>query len=238
MKKKPQYVLIKEYILNNIEDNVYQENGKIASEHELCEIFGVTRMTVRQAISDLVADNILYSVPKIGSFVCKKSKFKNFDGLNSFSEDSARKKGSATSVVVLNKKEVGSPEILNEMGLKPNASLHHVKRVRLSDNETVAFEDDYINTQLVEKLSDEVVENSLFNYFENELGYEISYSDQQIDACIAGPELAKYLKIDENAPLLRVLSITRLNDGQTIEYGYTYYRVDKYTFNQVAYRKR
>lgn len=238
MKKKPQYVLIKEYIIQNIEEGIYQENEQIESEHALCERFGVTRMTVRQALSELVNENIIYSLPKIGSFVCRKSKFKNFDGLNSFSEDSARKKGLASSKVILNQLEYPSETIRKEMQLQSDNQVWHVKRVRMSDGETVAFEDDFCNYQLTGDLNDEIVSKSLFAYFEDELGYNIAFSDQEIDACLAGEELGNYLGIAPDAPLLRVLSITRLNNGKCIEYGYTYYRVDKYTFNQVAYRRK
>ena len=53
VKRKPQYVKIKEYIIQNIEDEKYNENEQIESEHALCELFGVTRMTVRQALTEL-----------------------------------------------------------------------------------------------------------------------------------------------------------------------------------------
>ena len=102
VKRKPQYVKIKEYIIQNIEDEKYNENEQIESEHALCELFGVTRMTVRQALTDLINENKIYSVPKVGSFVCKKSRFKSFDGLNSVTEDCAKKKEDCTSHVVLN----------------------------------------------------------------------------------------------------------------------------------------
>ncbi len=232
------YEQIKQYIIDNIEAGKYHENEQIESEHTLCDLFGVTRMTVRQALSELVNENIIYSLPKIGSFVCRKSKFKNFDGLNSFSEDSQRKKGAASSIVVLNQLEDASDVVKKEMLLANDDKVWHVKRVRMVDGETVAFEDDFCHYGLTGAISNEVVEHSLFHYFEDDLGYNIAFSDQEIDACLAGEELGHYLGIDPGSPLLRVLSITRLNNGKCIEYGYTYYRVDKYTFNQVAYRRK
>ena len=180
VKRKPQYVKIKEYIIQNIEDEKYNENEQIESEHALCELFGVTRMTVRQALTDLM----------------KK-----------------------------------------EMALEDN-KVWHVKRVRLVNGEPLCFEDDYCNYDLTGDIPLEVSSTSLFNHFENDLNLHIAFSDQQIDAVLAGEELGKYLQVDPVTPLLRVLSITCLHNGKCIEYGYTYYRVDKYTFNQVAYRRK
>ena len=111
-------------------------------------------------------------------------------------------------------------------------------RVRLVNGEPLCFEDDYCNYDLTGDIPLEVSSTSLFNHFENDLNLHIAFSDQQIDAVLAGEELGKYLQVDPVTPLLRVLSITCLHNGKCIEYGYTYYRVDKYTFNQVAYRRK
>ena len=237
VKIKPQYVKIKEYIIQNIEDEKYNENEQIESEHALCELFGVTRMTVRQALTELINENIIYSVPKVGSFVCKKSRFKSFDGLNSVTEDCAKKKEDCTSHVVLNELEEATALMKKEMALEDN-KVWHVKRVRLVNGEPLCFEDDYCNYDLTGDIPLEVSSTSLFNHFENDLNLHIAFSDQQIDAVLAGEELGKYLQVDPVTPLLRVLSITCLHNGKCIEYGYTYYRVDKYTFNQVAYRRK
>ena len=121
VKRKPQYVKIKEYIIQNIEDEKYNENEQIESEHALCELFGVTRMTVRQALTDLINENIIYSVPKVGSFVCKKSRFKSFDGLNSVTEDCAKKKEDCTSHVVLN--ELEEALIMSDIGIETSTKI-------------------------------------------------------------------------------------------------------------------
>lgn len=238
VKKKPQYIKIKEYIIQNIKEGKYKENEQIESEHTLCELFGVTRMTVRQALTDLINDNIIYSVPKVGSFVCKKSRFKSFDGLNSVTEDCAKKNEVCTSKVIINELAEANDLLRKEMALNQDEKVWHIKRVRLVNGEPLAFEECFCNYTITNAIPDEAVTTSLFHHFENVLNLHISFSDQQIDAVLAGEELGKYLQVDPMTPLLRVLSITCLHSGQCIEYGYTYYRVDKYTFNQVAYRRK
>lgn len=238
VKKKPRYVVIKEYILNQIEKGKYKENEKIASENELCKQFSVTRMTVRQAINELVNDNTLYSVPKIGVFVCRKSKFKNFDGLNSFTEDSIRNRGKTHSKIVLSELDKADKTIAAELGIAEGDPVWHLERVRFINDETVVYEDDYLNYAITGDITKKIAEKSLFNYFENFLELTIAYSDQQIIATLADQKLSEALNIEENQPLLKVTSNTILHDGQCIEYGHTYYRVDKFTFTQVAYRHK
>ena len=236
-KKKPQYIKIKDYIIQNIKDGIYKENEQIESEHALCERFGVTRMTVRQALTDLINDNIIYSVPKVGSFVCKKSRFKSFDGLNSVTEDCAKKGEVCVSEIIVNELTEADDFLKKEMNLE-DQQVWHMKRIRMVDGEPLAFEDNYFNYTMTGEIPDSAVSSSLFHYFEDVLNLNIAFSDQQIDAVLAGEELGRYLQVDPMTPLLRVLSITCLSTGQCIEYGYTYYRVDKYTFNQVAYRRK
>lgn len=237
-KRKPRYILIKEYIIQNIRDGKYKENEQIESEHTLCELFNVTRMTVRQALTELINENIIYSIPKVGSFVCKKSRFKSFDGLNSVTEDCAKKNEVCTTKVIEHELILADDHIKKEMSLEDESQVWHIKRVRYVNGEPLAFEECYCNHHITGDIPLSAPSTSLFHYFEDELGLHISFSDQQIDAVLAGEELGKYLEVDPLTPLLRVLSITCLHSGQCIEFGYTYYRVDKYTFNQVAYRRK
>ena len=71
------------------------------------------------ALTDLINENIIYSVPKVGSFVCKKSRFKSFDGLNSVTEDCAKKKEDCTSHVVLNELEEAT-DLMKKEPVKEN----------------------------------------------------------------------------------------------------------------------
>lgn len=235
---KPYYLQIKEYILNNIENNKYLKTNKIESEHELVEIFKVSRMTVRQAISELVKENVLYSIKRKGTYINNRSKFKEFNGLNGFSEDAEKKNCVVTTKIIEYQLIKASEKIVAIMKLNDDDKVWHIKRVRLIDNEPVAFEDSYYNYQLTKELNNQIINKSLYQYFENKLKLELNYSDQEIDACLSNQLLSNLLEVEINNPLLRILQTTYLTDGRCLEYGYTYYRTDRYTFTQVAYRKK
>ena len=166
VKRKPQYVKIKEYIIQNIEDEKYNENEQIESEHALCELFGVTRMTVRQALTDLINENIIYSVPKVGSFVCKKSRFKSFDGLNSVTEDCAKKKEDCTSHVVLNELEEATEfKVLNAEGFSMD--------LQMQDNDKI---------------------NTIFNYVKDNFQEQITLDEVAVLVSMTVPSFCRYFK--------------------------------------------
>jgi len=80
----PLYYQLKELILENIEKKAYAPGSKIASEMELCEELGLSRPTVRQAISELVSEGQLQIVKGKGTFVSSQYEhyeIKNFNGL-------------------------------------------------------------------------------------------------------------------------------------------------------------
>mgnify|MGYP003275610164 CR=1 FL=1 len=231
------YIKIKDYILDNIQNEVYK-NGKIESENQLVKKFQVSRMTVRQALLSLQQEGVIYTVPKKGAYVRDESSFKTLDGLQSFSEDVASLQGKTYSHILLCQKEHCKTTSLSSLGLTNNDDeVWHIIRIRYFNKEPIAYEDGYYNTNLIETIPDTALNGSLYAYFEGELQLDMDYSKQKIDACLAD-EFAEYLEVNKNTPLLRILQTTYLKNSSCIEYAYTYYRVDSYSFNQIAYRKR
>jgi GntR family transcriptional regulator of arabinose operon len=69
MNNKPKYQVLKEYIVNHIQNNNLHYNDPIKSEIELMNQFDISRHTVRRAISDLVNEGWLYKQQGKGTFV-------------------------------------------------------------------------------------------------------------------------------------------------------------------------
>lgn len=231
------YVKIKDYILDNIQNKAYKD-GKIESENQLAKKFQVSRMTVRQALLSLQQDGVIYVVPKKGAYVRDENSFKTLDGLQSFSEDVASLQGKTQSRIILCEKEVCETSSLCSLGLLNDVGeVWHIIRIRYFDEAPIAYENSYYNANLIESIPDSALKGSLYAYFEEDLHLDMDYSKQKIDACLAD-EFAEYLDVSKNTPLLRILQTTYLTNSSCIEYGYSYYRVDSYSFNQIAYRKR
>lgn len=67
----PKYRIIKEYLIEKIENGELKENDRIPSERELMERFNVSRITVRKALEELSMEGYIYKVQGVGAFVRK-----------------------------------------------------------------------------------------------------------------------------------------------------------------------
>jgi len=69
----PYYYQLERVLRQQIVDGTWREGEQILSERQLCERYGVSRPTVRQAIGRLVQDGLLYHVKGKGTFVTRRS---------------------------------------------------------------------------------------------------------------------------------------------------------------------
>lgn len=79
--KKPLYINIYDQLYKQIIDGFFPPESKLPTEHELAKIFGVSRMTLRQALSLLQDDGLVKSIHGKGSFVTRKQQLKRTIGL-------------------------------------------------------------------------------------------------------------------------------------------------------------
>ena len=168
-------------------------------------------MTVRQALTDLINENIIYSVPKVGSFVCKKSRFKSFDGLNSVTEDCAKKKEDCTSHVVLNELEEATDLMKKEMAL-----LVYIKQRYPIDNQNI-----YWSLLMMISLSTLCIYHILYYDFLEILGVNrhlIILTTLVITMMISYYMFFKYTKLNHEQQLLNQAITYFKNDQQNYAY--------------------
>ncbi|MCA3930308.1 GntR family transcriptional regulator, partial [Burkholderia sp.] len=82
----PLYVQIKDTLRARILDGTYAPHSRMPSEHELCAMFDVSRITVRQALGDLQKEGLLFKLHGKGTFVSKPKAFQNVTSLQGFAE--------------------------------------------------------------------------------------------------------------------------------------------------------
>lgn len=230
----PIYMIIESDIKKRIYSGQLKSGDMIPSENDLKDVYGVSRMTVRQALNNLVNEGFLYRHKGKGTFVSSMKIEKSIHGVRSFTEEMesfGRKVSSKIINFSLIKADV---EIAEKLFLEENEEVYHIERIRYADNMPVLFENLFIPYCLFKNITKDILKGSFYDYMEKELKLKISHSMQSIEAKAADSRVSQNLNIEKNAPVLFIIRNTFLNNGRPFEYVKSYYKADSYKFVQYA----
>ncbi|WP_078390786.1 GntR family transcriptional regulator [Shouchella patagoniensis] len=226
----PIYFQIEELIKRQIADGVLKPGEALPSERELADQYEVSRMTVRQGISNLVQQNKLYREKGKGTFVSWPKIEQPLSKMTSFTEDMKNRKLVAGSLLLEFTTIPANKNIASILAVSEGTLVYAIKRVRLADELPIALEHTYITCDLAPHLSEEVLHSSLYAYFEQVCGHSIFEAEQTIEAVLATEEDARFLETQIGSPLLAIRRQTRLEDNRVLEAVYSHYRGDRYHF--------
>ncbi|MGL4820553.1 MAG: GntR family transcriptional regulator [Bacilli bacterium] len=226
----PIYYQIQQEIKRMIESGKWKEGDKIPSENELSERFGVSRMTIRQAITKLVEESMLERYRGLGTYVTKKKVEQPTKALTSYTEYMQSLGYRTSSQIVEYSVAKASERVAKELAVLPETAVHRVVRVRYANEEPCAIETAYFPFVLFPHLNEEHLKNSFYAYAEKTLGHRIHHADQSIEATVADEQEAELLDTSVGVPLLLTKQTTSMDNRQPIEYVHCVYRADLFKF--------
>lgn len=220
------YERISEDISERIESGEMSPGERLPAENDLASRYGVTRMTVRHALSSLVDRGLIYRRHGVGTFVADPSRRRrSLNRLTSFTEDmeaGSRKVETTTRI-----KEVLVPEaeVLTALGLGDGAEAIYFSRLRTVDGCPSALQNSWVPLGRCPALArQELIEDSLYKTLERSCDVVLKYADQHITAVAAGDEQAKALDVPVGSPLLRTERITRDDRDVAVELALSWTR--------------
>jgi GntR family transcriptional regulator len=232
----PLYVKIREALRQEITSGELKRGQKIPSEDELASIFGVSRMTVRQGISDLIDQGLLYRRHGLGTFVAYPHVVRDHTRLTNFFEAAEQKGLRAKAQVVKVEVIPAKPQIALALDVPENELVIRVETLRFADEVPITFHDAYIPYNLFSPLLSEDLETQhLWSYFER-FGYRVKRAVQKLEAREAGEDIAHYMCIEEGAPILFKERTVYAEDGTPVEFTYCYNRGDMYSLTVILER--
>ncbi|MCM3691711.1 GntR family transcriptional regulator [Neobacillus niacini] len=226
----PIYHQLEEYIKHQIENGALVEESVIPSEREYAEMFQISRMTVRQAINNLVSEGYLKRHKGRGTFVTKKKVEQELQGMTSFTEDMLSRGMNPSSILLSFQITIADKKTALALRIKEEDSVYIIKRIRLADGAPMALETAYIPVKIVPGLTEENSNLSLYQYIEENLALSISEATQEIEASTADHLDAETLEINIGDPILLIERISYLQEGIPFELVKSTFRADRYRF--------
>lgn len=227
----PRYYQLKEIMREKVVTGEWKPGDLIPSERELGEQYGISRMTARQAITELVNEGLFYREQGKGTFVSRHKITQQLIRLTGFTEDiSAR--GQAPATRVLSVKMIPADEAIAErLRIRVGLPVFRLQRLRLADDEPLAVERSHLYFIGCEQLLEEDLENqSLYRLLEEKYGVQLIQAEQELEAGLTNEEDSKLLNLPMGSPALYTRRTTYTNRDQPIEYARSVYCGGKYTF--------
>ena len=198
----------------------------IPSERALSERFGVSRMTVRQAIESLVADGVLEREHGRGTFVAPQRM--DFEmRLTTFGEEMRRRGMEPATVVLAARTVAATPDVAAALDLEPGADVHYLYRVRSADGAPMSIEQAWVPADLVPDLFADGPPESVYAAL-RAAGVPPEWGEETLEAGEASEAEATLLELGAAHAVLRARRRTYAERGACM-YSHACYRADRYS---------
>ncbi|WP_052667568.1 GntR family transcriptional regulator [Nitriliruptor alkaliphilus] len=200
----------------------------IPPERQLAEQLGVSRMTLRRVIGDLVFDGFLTRRQGSGTFV-GKPKIAQQLTMTSFSED-MRRRGFRPSARTLSLEVTSAGARIGRwLDISPTAHIVRARRLRLADEETMAIETLHVPEELVPGLTRRDLDTtSFYDLLRERYGVALGGGRQTIEPTLVDEEEAAILDVPVHSPAFLFERVTRDTDERPVEFVHSLYRGDRY----------
>lgn len=231
MKAAPRYSRIISYYQSLIDSGKMVEGDKMPTEEAIGELFGVSRITVRQALDELARRGYIYKIQGKGSFVTGKKAGVQLDHLIGFSEEMREIGMEPSSVMLSNELVTPSKAAMNALHLDKTQKVYVLTRIRCANGIPMAVERVSLPFARFAGLETSDLSSSLYTVLRERFGCESSKAEQSIQTCLVNATNAKLLQIKTGDPVLIITRTTYDFSGVPFEYTESVYRGDKYIFN-------
>jgi GntR family transcriptional regulator/GntR family frlABCD operon transcriptional regulator len=225
----PQYRKLYEILRRHIQEGVYKEGDLLPSENELCQLYGMTRPTVRQSLSNLANDGYIRKHQGKGSIV---HQLPREIGILSVS-------GTTSAVGDMNLKTriIVKPELRQWTGdfifplseLERESGYVYMERLRLLDNAPVFYDISFLPNINLPRITGRQFENrSLFQILREHYHIEIKGGEQRIKAIPASAKISRFLKVEKGKAVLHLERKMETNINGLFLYSSIYCNTEKF----------
>jgi DNA-binding GntR family transcriptional regulator len=219
---------VMEDLLTRIQTGQFQPGDPIPPETELCREYGVSRITVRRAMAELVARRLVVRRRGIGTFVTGRAADRREFHLVGFLDEIQAFEYRIISNSVIPADERIAPGLAIERG----SPVRHIRTVVHRDGEPFTIADAYTADLPDSRVSeaDVVARVPMVQKMGERLGRRITRAEQELDALPADQAAAKHLGIRRGTPLIRARRVYYSAGDQPIQYLVVRYHPDRYRF--------
>lgn len=233
----PLFAQIETDLRRRIVSNQLAAGSKLPSESELEAQFGVSRITVRQALAALRAGGLIESINGKGSFVTRPADAPRLGPLTGFYEHMRANGRDARGKTISVRETAASDVVAQALSLAPGTPVSVVTTVRTVDGKPLAYGVVYGPAALVQALIDEDIEtNDMMSLLESRMGYRLKSTHIETSAMRAGKVRGKHLNIGADDVVLHIRFTPHDVTDTPLLHADMYFRGDSFSYKAVVRR--
>jgi GntR family transcriptional regulator len=231
-KKVPLYIQIENLIKSKIHMGELKEGNRLSPENELSKQFGVSPLTVRQALSSLVQEGYLDRKAGKGTIVRKSPVGKMVVSLSGEIDD-LLSLGMKTEIEVLRYEVIkGHDKAIQSLQLKQTDLICFVEKLRYWEKKPIMVIEEYVHQSLIGNLSNiKKLAKSLYFTLTQKRGITLKEATQTIESTTADQRIASLLQIEMGSPLFYLERTFYEEKGLPIFFQITFNRADLFKFS-------
>ncbi len=225
----PLHIQLADLFRDQVSRKSLHPHDRLPSEREICEQFGISRITVRKAISTLAQEGLVYSTIGKGTYVAEPRYDEELQPLSSFTQDLERRGVVATSQVLGAEVVPADDEISSALHILRGAEVVRLHRLRLANGQPIAVQIAHLPHHLCrDLLRFDFVTRSLFEVLRSEYHLHLARTNTEIEAALASVDEARLLQLRRPAAVLISFQTTYLDNGDIIELTRSVFNAERY----------
>jgi len=226
----PLHLQVENLVRKLIEKPNYQKGELLPKEVDLANQLGISRNTVRQAISKLVIEGVIERKKGVGTKVATQNISTQLKSWMSFTQEMKKKGIDVINYSIEVNTVLADKEVALSLQIKEGAEVLKLDRIRGDQNEPFVYFTSYLHPR-IGLTGKEDFTRPLYEIIENDYSVTVDLSRDTMTAILADTRISKILNINVNEAVLHRSRIVFDPGKRPIEYGLCYYKADKFSYS-------
>ncbi|MDH4450666.1 MAG: GntR family transcriptional regulator [Rhodoferax sp.] len=216
----PLWIQLRDILRQQIASGQLGVNAQLPSEADLGEIYGISRIVVRETLADLVRSGLIYKIKGKGAFISTPKRDEDFISMVLGFSDEMAIKGRIVRTQVLGQalRAPDEKEAL-ALSLQTDAQVTSLRRLRSVDGNVRLLVSTVVPTDVAPELHKIRLEDkSLYEVLRRQYGLHVARAERWIDAVLPDADTMALLQLETLEPLLRIESVAFTKEGRAVEH--------------------
>jgi GntR family transcriptional regulator len=225
------YAQVESVLASEIGSKTLKPGHQLPTEDELIARFGVSRITVRRAIQNLVRRGLVEIQRGRGTFVASPKITQELTELSGFVEDMQAIGRKATARLIDKTIVSASDTVARQLAVPKGARVVKIQRVRLGDGVPISFDETYLPLDLGKKvIKNNLAVEPIFSLLERKYNIPLVEAEYKMEAVAAEAEIAAALRVQQGSPMFLIERTSYSTAARPVDYEKLYYRGDLVRF--------